>query len=181
MQRLLTILTLLMTSTAVYCQQVLKPVDEKSSVKFRIKNFGFNTVTGSLKGIQGSIRFSPDNLGSSAMDVTIEAKTVNTGINMRDNHLRKAEYFDVNKYPQIRFVSTKITLSSKTGTFFMFGKLTIKNVTRDISFPFTATPDSDGYMFEGEFKINRIDYGVGESSSVSDNLTVVLKVVGRKI
>ena len=159
--------------------QVLKPVDDESSVKFKIRNFGFNTVTGSFKGIRGTIRFSPENPGASGMDVTVDAQTVNTGINLRDNHLRKSEYFDVKKHPVIRFVSTKITPSTKAGTLFITGRLTIKNVTREISFPFTAVPQGGGYLFSGEFKINRIDFGVGESSSVSDNLTVILKVVAR--
>jgi polyisoprenoid-binding protein YceI len=160
--------------------QVLKPVDDGSSVKFKIKNFGFNTVTGTFKGINGTIKFTPENLGISSMDVTVDAKSVNTGINLRDNHLRKQEYFDVKNYPAIRFVSSKIATSSKSGTLFMFGKLTIKNVTRDISFPFTVVPQEGGFLFTGEFKINRIDFGVGESSSVSDNLTVILKVLARK-
>lgn len=160
--------------------QALKPVEEESSVKFKIKNFGFNTVTGSFKGIQGTITFTPENPGASSMNVTVDSKTVNTGINLRDNHLRKEEYFDVKKHPSIRLVSSRITQTSKTGTFFMTGKLTIKNVTREISFPFTAEPQQGGYMFSGEFKINRIDFAVGESSSVSDNLTVILKVLARK-
>jgi polyisoprenoid-binding protein YceI len=109
--------------------QALRPVDDQSSVKFKIKNFGFN-VNGSFTGLQGTINFNPDNPGLSNMDVTVDPKTVNTGIDLRDSHLRKPEYFDVKKYPGIRFVSTKITPSSKSGTLFMFGKLTIKNVTR---------------------------------------------------
>lgn len=159
--------------------QVLRPVDEGSSVKFRIKNFGFN-VTGLFKGLLGTIQFNPDNLQASSVDVTVQAKSVNTGIDMRDNHLRKEEYFDVKKYPVLRFVSMKITPSSKSGTLFIFGKLTIKNVTREISFPFTAVPQQDGYLFSGEFKVNRIDFGVGESSSVGNNLTVMLKVFAKK-
>jgi polyisoprenoid-binding protein YceI len=159
--------------------QGLRPVDDESSVKFKIKNFGFN-VNGSFKGLQGAIHFNPDNLGASSMDVTVQAKTVSTGIDMRDNHLRKEEYFDVKKYPVIRFVSQKITQSSKPGTLFMFGKLTIKNVTREISFPFTAVPQGDGYIFTGEFRINRIEYKVGESSAAADNLTVLLKVFAGK-
>lgn len=179
MNKLIAIITCLCL-TANVGAQLLKPVDEESSVKFRIKNFGFNTVTGSFKGLQGSIRFSPENLPASAIDVTIDARTVNTGINLRDNHLRKEEYFDVKNHPVIRFVSTRITPSTKPGTLFMFGKLTIKNVTRDISFPFSVVPQEGGYEFAGEFKINRIEFGVGESSSVSDVVTVILKVVARK-
>ena len=180
MFKIIALLTGLATCISLSAQ-LYKPVEEKSTVKFKIKNFGFNTVTGSFKGIQGTIRFLPENLAASAMDVTVDAKTVNTGINLRDNHLRKEEYFDVKKHPLIRFVSVRITPSSKTGTLFMFGKLTIKNVTREISFPFSVVPrDGGSYEFTGEFKINRIDFAVGESSSVSDNLTVILKVVARK-
>ena len=159
--------------------QVLKPVNEQSSVKFRVKQFGFN-VTGSFTGLQGSIKFSPQELQASHFDVTIQSDSINTGIDLRDNHLRKPDYFDVKKYPVIHFVSGRITNSTKAGTLFITGKLTIKNVTRDISFPFTAVPQEDGYLFTGEFKINRLDFGVGESSSVGDNVTVTLKVFARK-
>jgi polyisoprenoid-binding protein YceI len=173
------ILLLGLVTSISSASQPLKPVDEQSSVKFRIKNFGFN-VMGSFTGLQGAINFNPDNLPASNMDVTVQAKSVNTGVNMRDNHLRKEEYFNVKKYPLIRLVSVKITPSSKSGTLFMFGKLTIKNVTREISFPFTAVPQGDGYLFTGEFRINRIDFGVGESSAAADNLTVLLNVFARK-
>ena len=159
--------------------QVLRPLDEQSSVKFKIRHFGFN-VTGTFTGLQGTIRFSPESLTTGSMDVTIQVNTVNTGIDLRDNHLQKPEYFNVKKYPVIRFVSERITTSTKAGTLFITGKLTIKNVTREISFPFTAVPQQDGYLFSGEFKINRLDFGVGESSSMADNLTVSLKVFARK-
>ena len=59
--------------------QNLKPVDQRSTVKFKIKNFGFNNVTGSFKGVQGSVQFNPENLATSSMDVTVDAKSVNTG------------------------------------------------------------------------------------------------------
>jgi polyisoprenoid-binding protein YceI len=159
--------------------QALKPTDNESSVKFKIKNFGFN-VTGSFTGLAGTIDFDPNNLAACHFDVTINAKTINTGVDMRDNHLRKSEYFDVENYPQIKFVSVRISPSNKSGTLFIFGKLTIKNTTRDISFPFKATPVENGYRFDGEFKINRRDYKVGGGSTASDNLTVMLSVVAKK-
>jgi polyisoprenoid-binding protein YceI len=155
------------------------PSDSESTVKFRIKNFGFN-VTGTFTGLQGNISFDPNDLASSRFEVTIDTKTINTGIDMRDDHLRKSDYFDVEKYPQIKFVSVKISPSTKSGTLFIFGKLTIKNVTKDISFPFIATPAANGYLFSGEFKINRRDFKVGGGSTVSDNLTVMLSVVAKK-
>ena len=86
-------------------------------------------------------------------------------------HLRKEEYFNTAKYPTINFVSTAITASNVTGN------LTIKGVTKQISFPFTVKPSAGGYLFEGSFEINRRDFGIGGGSvSLSNNATVNLKV-----
>jgi polyisoprenoid-binding protein YceI len=125
--------------------------------------------------------FDEKKLGSSFFEASVDASTINTGIDARNKHLRDEEYFDVKNFPRISFVSTKVMPSTKAGTFFLFGKLTIKNTTREISFPFTATPQQDGLLFNGEFKLNRRDFGVGGSSLVlSDNLTVQLAVLAKK-
>ena len=156
------------------------PVDNGSDIAFSIKNFGLN-VNGSFKGLKGKISFNPANLSASVFLVTVDAATINTGIASRDKHLKKEEYFDAEKYPQLSFVSGKISNSTKAGTLFMEGKITIKGVTKSVSFPFTATPKEEGYMFEGTFKLNRRDFGVGGKSMVmSDNLSVTLSVFARK-
>jgi polyisoprenoid-binding protein YceI len=160
--------------------QSLTPVDSASAISFKIKNLGFNT-SGSFSGLAGAITFVPNNPDGCHFDVTIDAKSVNTGVEMRDDHLRSADYFDVKNYPQIRFVSVKVSGTKNNGTLFVSGKLTMKGITKDISFPFTAQPMQDGYLFNGEFKINRRDFKVGGGSTVSDNLTVMLKVVARKL
>lgn len=163
-----------------YCSaQTYTPVDSGSEVTFKIKNLGFNTG-GSFSGLAGAITFTPDNPAGCSFDVHIEAKTVNTGVEMRDNHLRSDDYFDVKNYPQIRFVSEKVSGTKKSGTLFVSGKLTMKGITKDISFPFTAQPIPNGYLFNGQFKLNRRDFKIGGGSTVSDNLTVLLKVVARK-
>jgi polyisoprenoid-binding protein YceI len=159
--------------------QSFTPVDSLSTVSFKIKNLGFNS-SGSFSGLAGVINFSPDNLAGCNFDVHIEANTVNTGVELRDKHLRGDEYFDVKNYPQISFVSVKVTNSNKSGTLFVFGKLTIKGITKDLSFPFTAEPYKDGYLFRGEFKLNRREFKVGGGSTLSDNLTVTLKVYAKK-
>lgn len=157
----------------------LKPAEKGSEIKFKVKNFGFN-VSGSFSGLDGSISFDPNNLASSSFDVSIDANSIFTDNDTRDNHLREDTYFDVKNYPRIRFVSTKITTSNKTGTFFIFGKLTIKKETKEISFPFTADSSEDGYLFKGSFKINRRDFGVGGSSTISDNVDLTLSVLAKK-
>jgi len=168
---------LLFTAQRAICQ--LTPVEKQSRVEFKIKNFGF-TVTGTFSGINGKIVFDPKNFAACNFNVSVDANTVNTDNSLRDDHLRGENYFDVKKYPRISFVSTKITNSNKEGILFIFGKLTIKNTTKDISFPFTATPGNGGYAFKGSFTINRKDFGVGGTSIISDELTVNLDVFAKQ-
>src|SRR5450631_106208 len=160
--------------------QSFVPVDSASTVKFRIKNFGFN-VDGSFSGLKGTINFDPDNLAASSFDVSVDANSINTGNEMRDNHLKKEGYFDVKNFSRIRLVSSKPARAGKDGAFFISAKLTIKNLTKDISFPFTAKASGDGYFFKGEFKMNRRDFGVGGSSTISDNLDVLLEVFAKGV
>jgi polyisoprenoid-binding protein YceI len=63
----------------------------------------------------------------------------------------------------------------------MEGNLTIKKITKAISFPFTVTPTSNGYRMEGEFETKRKPFTVGKSSTISDKLTVSLNVLARKV
>src|ERR1700734_2671719 len=147
MKKILLFYLIAIDSGSVTGQQYI-PVDTGSKINFKIKNLGFNSG-GSFSGLKGSILFDPGDLSKSRFDVTVEANSVNTDNDMRDSHLREESYFDVKNYPLIRFVSSKVTLSTKKGVLFIFGKLTIKNKTEDISFPFTATPSGGGYIFEG--------------------------------
>ena len=159
--------------------QVLTPVEEGSYVVFKVKNFGF-VVDGSFKGLKGSIQFDPANFEACKFDVSIDANSINTDNGMRDNHLREESYFDVKSYPRIHFVSTKITASNRKGTLFIFGNLEIKGVTKEISFPFTASPVENGYIFKGLFKINRRDFNIGGSSTISNEVNVELEVLAKK-
>ncbi len=176
MKRILYLAVAIILSANAFAQNLV-PVAESSSVKFKIKNLGFN-VGGSFTGLKGNIKFNPANTSASSIDVTVDANTVNTDNSSRDNHLRKEDYFNVEKYPHIRFVSEKIT--GNNGNYNITGKLTLKDVTRQITFPFTAKEEQGGYVFEGEFKIKRKDFHVGGGSTISDELTVMLHVVTKK-
>jgi len=152
-----------------------KIVDNKSSVKFKIKNLGFN-VDGTFSGLEGNISFDPNRPEEAMFKVSINASTVNTGIDMRDSHLKKESYFNAEKYPQILFESTKVLNSKKKSEWIIYGKLTMKNHSKDISFPFTAEPAGDGMLFKGLFSINRKDFDVGGTSVISNNVDVSLQV-----
>jgi polyisoprenoid-binding protein YceI len=160
--------------------QTYTPSDAGSKVHFVIKNFGVKTG-GDFTGLKGSVVFNPTAPGKSLFTISVNAASIDTDNNKRDKHLRKSEYFDVEKYPLISFVSTKVTQSSSAGRFFVIGNLTIKGVTKVVQFGFSATPSANGYVFKGDFEINRRDYGVGgKSISMADNLTVSLTVTANK-
>ena len=155
-----------------------KPVDDGSALKFTIGNFGID-VNGTFSGFTGKINFDAQNPSTANFDVTIDAATVNTDNSLRDKHLKGDGYFDVANYPRIRLVSTII--NGKGGNYKFTGKLTIKGKTKDIAFPFTTLPYADGLIFRGSFKINRKDFDVGGTSTVSNELEVKFKVHAVKI
>lgn len=170
---------LILLSVQATLAQTYKPTDQGSAVSFEIKNFGFNTK-GSFSGLEGTINWDPKDPGKAAFDVSVGAATVNTDNNMRDEHLKKDSYFDSEKYPRIRIVSTGITGPDKSGHYTFNGKLTIKSTTKDLSFPFIATPMVDDYIFKGSFTINRKDFDVGGSSTIANSLTVSLTILAKK-
>ena len=175
----------ILTAIALFCivtafGQNYTPTDAGSKVRFVIKNFGINTG-GTFEGLAGTIVFDPANITGASFNVSVDAKTVDTDLEARDNHLRKEEYFDVEKYPRLSFKSTKITTTNKEGYLYMFGVITIKNISKEISFPFKQTSKDGGILFEGEFKLNRKDFGVGGSSfSMSDEVNLELSIFAKK-
>jgi polyisoprenoid-binding protein YceI len=144
-----------------------------SSITFKIKNAGIG-VDGSFKGFQGTVDFNPDDLESSKFDVSVDAKTIDTDNNMRDNHLREEEYFGVEKHPKISMKSTSITKVSD-GKYKATFDLTLKGKTKSVSFPFSYTKTSTGYKLNGSFEIDRRDFKVGGSSWIlSDDVKVFI-------
>jgi len=156
----------------------MHPVAKESSVRFTIHNFGFKTG-GTLAAPEGDIIFKPDDLTRSSFQMTIKSASINTENESRDEHLRNADYFDVNTYPLIRFVSSSIRATGKKDSYIATGTLTIKKTSRVIDIPFTATMKAEGWVFTGQFSMNRRDYDVGGSSTISNALTVDINVLAR--
>jgi polyisoprenoid-binding protein YceI len=152
------------------------PVAKESGIRFTIHNFGFK-VNGSLGAPEGDISFNPDDPARSSFSVTVKSATIFTDNDSRDEHLRNEDYFDVKNYPVIRFVSSSIRSAGKNGQYEATGTLTIKNKSKEIQLPFTAEKKGDGWIFTGSFTMNRRDYGVGGSSTLSNELTVDIKVL----
>ena len=158
------------------------PADAGSKVHFVIKNFGINTG-GDFTGLKGEITFLPENLSESKFSVTVSTTTIDTDNSMRDKSLVSDEYFDAAKFPVLQLVSTKIAKTNKTadGFYYFTGNLTIKGITKTISFPFQAKKVNGDYLFTGNFEIDRTEYGVGEKNIVLSNKVLVsLSVTAKK-
>lgn len=139
----------------------------ESTVSFKIKNFGVN-VNGTLGGLEASIQFSPDDLDNSSIEATLDASTINTGIVARDKHLRKEDYFHVEKFPKIRMRSSSLAKKADKQFEAIFD-LSIKGSTQKVTFPFEFTQEGDAGRFIGEFTINRRDFEIGGGSLVLGN------------
>jgi polyisoprenoid-binding protein YceI len=172
-------LFLVLNVVTVLASAQFVPIEKESSISFKIKNFGFE-VTGKFTGLAGRINFDPQNPSASSFDITVDAATVDTDNSMRDKHLRGESYFDIANYPRIHFISTDISPGPDKGEFLLTGQLTIKNRVKEIKFPFTAVPVNEGFLLTGSFKLNRRDFNVGGTSTISDELEVILRVQAGK-
>lgn len=172
------LLAVLLASASVQAQ-IFTPVDSASKIHFVIKNFGINTG-GDISGMKGKIKFNAKKPAAASLDVTTAVSTIDTDNEKRDSHLNEADYFDTEKYPQIHIVSTKIEPGKDLKNFMFRGRLTIKNVTKIIEFPFTAEAKNGGALFSGNFDIKRSDYGIGkQSATLSDKVKVSLTVFAK--
>lgn len=147
----------------------------QASITFKIKNAGLN-VEGKLTGFEGKISFEPTNLAQSQIQASVKVETIETGIGARDKHLKKEEYFYAEKYPKIEMISKGFEAKNATD-FVGYFTLNLKGKSREISFPFKYQITSETATLEGNFTINRQDYGVGENSWVlSDKATIFIKI-----
>ena len=136
-----------------------------SSVNFLIDHMVVNTVHGRFRQFEGTITVDPDN--GNALTVasgTIQAKSIETDIEKRDNHLRSPDFFDAEKFPTITFESAEVKKDGNGHV--LMGKFTMHGVTKDVSLPFTLKGPIKSPMggtilgLEVNAKINRKDYGL---------------------
>ena len=137
------------------------------SVSFKIRNLGFNT-NGYFKDAKMEVVFNENDLSQSSISGKVFVKSIDTGIEKRDEHLKLEEYFDANNYPHILFKSSKIILKSKN-TYNVTGNLTIKNTTKEITIPIKIKSKTSALELSTYFEIDRRDYGVGSSSLALSN------------
>lgn len=146
-----------------------------STIKFKIKNAGI-MIDGAFTGLNATINFDTSKGFGNKIEASVDAKTVNTGNDMRDEHLRKVDYFSVDQFPKI-FMKSSVFSKEADGRFKGFFTLTIKGVSNTVPVIFSFTENDGKGKLSGSFKINRLDYKVGGSSWVlSDDVNISLEV-----
>lgn len=104
-----------------------------TSVGFSVKHMMVSKVKGSFSGVEGTLEGNPEDLTGASINFTIDASTINTNSVDRDNHLRSADFFDVENNPSITFVSTDIVKTGE-GEYEITGDMTMRGVTKKVTF-----------------------------------------------
>jgi polyisoprenoid-binding protein YceI len=116
---------------------------------------------GSFDKFTADIAFDPKDLAHSRFDVKIDTASVNTQDDERDTTIKSADLFDVKRFPSAQYVADKFT-SAGANKYAATGKLTLRNVTRDVPIEFTFDSKDGAAWLKGTAKIKRLDFGVGQ-------------------
>jgi polyisoprenoid-binding protein YceI len=137
-----------------------------SEIQFKVKHLMITNVTGSFTKFAGDAETDGDDFTGAGISFTADTASVNTGNEQRDGHLQGADFFDSEKYPQIKFKATSYQAVDNDGSYELHGDLTIKEVTKNIKLAVefggvVADPYGNtkaGFSING--KINRKDFGL---------------------
>jgi polyisoprenoid-binding protein YceI len=121
-----------MTATATLNETSTWQLDAAhSSIGFAVKHLMIATVKGSFGGYEASFSGQEGDLKQASLNVTIDAKTITTGNDQRDVHLRSGDFFETDKYPTIAFTGKRIE-GNPFGDFRIIGDLTMHGVTKEV-------------------------------------------------
>ena len=136
-----------------------------SEIHFKVKPLMINTVTGSFKKFEGSLEGAQEDFTDAKISFTADINSIDTGMEMRDTHLKSADFFNAEKYPQLKFESTAFEKNGDT-VYLLKGNITILETTLpvqlDVEYGGKAT-DFYGNIkagFEMTGKLNRKDFGL---------------------
>lgn len=159
-----------------------------SFIGFKVGHNGLIEVPGFFRDFTGSVTYDAGDVTRSTVEFTAKVASIDTGVAGRDNHLKTADFFDAAKFPEFTFKSTKVAKKGKGWV--VTGDLTMKGVTKSITFPFNIAGFLAGNERSGtrmgitaETTINRRDFGVNYDAKlpsglqvVSDDVKVVLQI-----
>ena len=178
MRKLKFIATLIILASMQTFSQTNWTIDRSHShILFSIKHMIISNVTGYFRIFDGKIVSNSDDFNNTKVDFEIDAKSINTENEKRDNHLRGTDFFDTEKFPKITFKSKSFKKISGSD-YEIVGDLTMKGVTKQVKF----TGDYNGSVkdpmgntragFSLSTKINRFDYGLNWNKTIESGSLV---------
>ncbi len=158
-----------------------------SEVEFGVRHMMISTVKGAFKSVQGTVRIDEETYERSEVDVEIDAASIDTRDEKRDQHLRSEDFFHVEEHPTLEFKSRKVEGDEQS--FRIPGELTIRGVTRPVILEGELLGGgvdpwgNDRLAFRAETKVSRKDYGLTWNQTleaggvlVGDEVTIALEV-----
>ena len=169
------------------------PIDvNHSNVGFSVPILsGLSHVKGKFTDFTVTLNNNEKDITKSSVNVVIKAASISTGIPARDNHLRTADFFDAEKYPEITFQSTRIEKQGKQ--LIAVGNFTMHGVTKEIALPFTvngtnknATATKMNVGYSARITLNRQDFGIAwrnkaDPNFVGDNVDIEIDLITRPL
>ncbi|HLA95169.1 MAG TPA: YceI family protein [Pyrinomonadaceae bacterium] len=161
-------------------------------IGFKVRHMGLIDIPGFFRDFTGEVVFDAADISKSSVNFKAMMTSVDTGVKSRDDHLRKADFFEVDKFPEMTFKSTRV--AKRGDGWIVTGDLTMKGVTKSVAIPFhisgwlPAGERSGAKMgISGETTINRRDFGVNYGTNlpsgiaaVSDEVKIVLQIEAGK-
>lgn len=154
-----------------------------SELSFRVKHLMVSYVTGYFRKFHVEAHTASADFQDARIQFTAQVNSIDTGNADRDAHLKGADFFDAQQFPEIRFVSTAFRKLNNTGDYVLEGQLTIRGITRPVSFQVRyagSVKDPWGNLraaFSVEGKINRKDWGLNWNAMLETGGVVVSEEV----
>jgi polyisoprenoid-binding protein YceI len=141
-----------------------------SVVRFSVSHMVVSEAEGTFKLFDGTMENSKEDFSDAKIAFTIDANSINTDNENRDKHLKSDDFFNTEKYPQIKFESTSFTPQGGN-KYKLVGNLTVRDVTKSVTFDVTYGGTINGQRgkvcgFKATTSINRIDYNLKWSKTV---------------
>lgn len=154
-----------------------------SAAEFSVRHMGISTVRGTFTKLSGNVQYDPADVAKTSMDVTIDAASVDSRVEMRDNDLRSDHFLDVQKYPTITFKSKRVEAAG-ADKLKVTGDLTIRGVTKEVVLnvdgPSKPMKDPRGRQHMGASAtttISRTDFGMkGYQGMVGNDVAITIDV-----
>lgn len=182
MKKIISLVAIVFITVSSFAQTQWKVDPYHSSLNFNISHSGISIVNGNFLEYTGNLTTNGEALSNAKFDFNVNVNSINTNVEMRDNHLRSADFFEVEKYPNMTFKSTKILATGKPDKYLLYGKLTIKDVTKDVIFDVyyggsVKSDKGDKLGMKAKTTIDRFDYNINfdpTAAGVGKDVTIVV-------